>query len=55
MRYAEEDIKLRGISHSLNLGAEVQDGYLNAGGEKQLAFENRKSSSPSTTTERPSL
>ena len=53
MRYAEEDITLRGISHSLQLGAEVQDGYLNAGGEKQFAFVNRKSTPEGERTHAP--
>ena len=43
LRYAELDATERGIEHSLQLNAEVQDGYLNAGGERGFAFADRAS------------
>ena len=41
LRYAKEDTEKRGIRHSLQVGEEVQDGYINAGGARNLVFGNR--------------
>jgi len=44
LRYAKEDMEKRGIAHSLEVGAEVQDGYLNHAGQRHFAFGNRATS-----------
>ena len=41
LRYAKEDEEQRGIRHSLEVGEEVQDGYIDAGGTRNLVFGNR--------------
>ena len=46
-KYAIEiDLKENGIEHSLQMGAEVKDGYLDQGGKRQFVFDNRKETVP---------
>ena len=41
MKYAKEDMEQRGIHHSLEMGEDAKDGYLEKGGERVFAFANR--------------